>query len=312
MGKKSKICKVGNTKKNYGNVMKIKKEKLRNLQNIAKKMNLAQGIADQTNNKINENSNNSSGYSSNSNLKANKSIMMNTTFANHDRTNLYDTLINLNQTSDKLNLTQLNQTFLDYARTNNLNKTKLHHTMADFALKAGEVPLRNRRVKTNSVLSKGQRKRLEKKEKLLKKKLLDEVLRKNKSLIINNKSVLNKSRLNMTNILNSTNAINYNNNNNEMLIDGVFGDEKKNNHKLNKTLNLNVNKTINNNINNNNIGSNIAAAAVHKKSEFDLLEMNNTLNNMLKDIKQQDNNLEIEKKAIELTKRKKQNVKRLL
>lgn len=302
MGKKSKICKIGNTKKNYGNVLKIKKEKLRNLQNITKKMNLAQGISEQSN-KANTDLNSSSGSLSDSVDKSkliNKSNL-NTTFANHDRTNLYDTLINLNQTSDKLNLTQLNQTFLDYARQNNLNKTKLHHTMADFALKPGEVPLRNRRVKTNAVLSKGQRKRLDKKEKLLKKKLLEEVLRKNKSLIVNNKSALNKTGLNMTNILNSTNL-----NNNDMVIDGDLGDNKINK-TLNKTLNLN-NKGNNNG--NNNVAGNPAAS--NRKSEFDLLEMNNTLNNMIKDIKMQDNNLEVEKKVTELTKRKKQNVKRLL
>lgn len=300
MGKKSKICKIGNTKKNYGNVLKIKKEKLRNLQNIAKKMNLAQGIANKAEDKE-QDSPNSSSYSleseNDSKPKNNKSIL-NTTSTNFDRTNLYDTLININQTTDKMNLSQLNKTFMDYARDNNLNRTKLHHTMADFALKPGEVPLRNRRVKTNAVLSKGQRKRLEKKEKLLKKKLLDEVLRKNKSLIINNKSVLNKTGLNMTNILNSTNMkddINFNNN--TMMIDAEIGNVRNNN--------VNLNKTINNNANKN-------SAANNKKTEFDLLEMNNTLNNMLKDIKEQDDNLEVEKKAVELTKRKKQNVKRLL
>lgn len=292
MGKKSKMCKIGNTRKNYGNVLKVKKEKLKNLQNIAKKMNLAQGISEQTNKAASDSANSSSlSLDSVPRSKTTNKSNLNTTFANHDRTNLYDTLINLNQTGDKINLTNLNQTFLDYARQNNLNKTKLHHSMADFALKAGEVPLRNRRVKTSTVLSKGQRKRLEKKEKLIKKKLLEEVLRKNKSLIINNKSALNKTGLNITKILNSTNL---NDNKNTMLIDADFGVERKNNNKINLNKTLNLNKIVN------------------KKSEFDLLEMNNTLNNMLKDIRVQDDNLEIEKKEAELTIRKRQNVKRLL
>ena len=126
-------------------------------------------------------------------------------------------------------------------------------------------------------------------------KLLEEVLRKNKALIIDNKSQLNKTNLNMTNIpMNKTNL--NATNNNEMMIDGDFG---------NKNNNINLNKTLNKN-------NQVAAAVNNKKSDFDLLEMNSTLNNMLKDIKEQDANLEIEKKATELTKRKKQNVKRLL
>ncbi len=292
MGKKSKICKVGNSKKNYGNVLKIKKEKLRNLQNIANKMKISQGLTDKE--KKPNSQDDSSEYFSEDDMNTTKlnKTNLNTTFANHDRTNLYDSLININQTTDKVNLTQLNQTFLNYARQNNLNRTKLHHTMADFALQPGEVPLRNRRIKDNTFLSKGQKKRLEKKEKVLKKKLLDEVLRKNRSLIIDTKSQLNKTNLNMMNInLNITNNMN----NNDMMIEGDFGNKK-----------TELNKTVRNNINDND-------KKVHiKKNEFDLLEMNSTLNNMLKDIKQQDNNLEVEKKTIELTKRKKQNVKRLL
>lgn len=292
MGKKSKVCKVGNSKKNYGDVMKIKKDKLKYLQNIAKKMTLSQAI-NETNNKTQSDDESSGNSSDEGNYSKINKTNLNNTIANYDRTNLYDSLMNLNQTSDKVKLTDLNQTFLDYVKENNLNKTKLHQTMADFALKPGEVPLRNRRIKNNPVLSKGQKKRMEKKEKLLKKKLLDEVLRKNKALIINNKSQLNKTNLNMTNIpLNKTN-INAPNIN-EMLVDGEFGNK-----------NVNLDKTLNDN-------KNIDAAVKNKKSDFDLLEMNNTLNNMLSDIKKQDNNMEIEKKTIELTKRKKHNVKRLL
>jgi len=292
MGKKSKVCKVGNSKKNYGDVMKIKKDKLKHLQNIAKKMTLSQAI-NENNNKIDSDAESSGNLADEENYSKINKTNLNNTIANYDRANLYDSLMNLNQTTDKVKLNDLNQTFLDYVKENNLNRTKLHQTMADFALKPGEVPLRNRRIKNNTVLSKGQKKRMEKKEKILKKKLFDEVLRKNKALIINNKSQLNKTNLNMTNIpLNKTNI--NDSKINEMMVEGEFG---------NKTVNLE--KTLNNN-------KNIDVAVKNKKTDFDLLEMNNTLNNMLKDIKEQDNNMEIEKKTIELTNRKKHNVKRLL
>lgn len=199
MGKKSKLSKVGLTKKNYGNVMKIRKDKLKNLLNLSKKQtllnqtNLPNSDSDLSQDAIDENLNST---------KTKKNL--NTTFANFDRTNLYNSIINLNNTTDKVNLTQLNQTFMAYAKDNNLNQSKLHHSLVDFATKPGDLPMRNRRVKSNTFLSKGQKKRIEKKEKVLKKKLLDEVLRKNKSIIINNKSQINKTSNNKTADLKNT------------------------------------------------------------------------------------------------------------
>lgn len=297
MGKKSKLFKVGNSKKNFGDVIKIKKEKIKHLMNISKKMNLIQESG-----KFNKKADDEEASSDYSDVeKANSSKLnktnLNTTVANYDRKNLYDTLIDLNATTDRPNLTQLNETFLNYAKQNNLNRTKLHQTIADFAMKPGDTPLRNRRVKTSSVLSKGQRKRLEKKEKVLKKKLLDEVLRKNKSLIINNKSTINKTNLNATNFNADAN---------------IKSDLVENGMIIESATRKNVNNTVA--INNINGNSKISSQnqIQNKKAEFDLMEMNNTLTNMLKDIKEQDENIQVEKNMNDLKKRKKHNIKKLL
>lgn len=292
MGKRSKFMKIGNSRKNFGDILKVKKEKIKNLLKIANKINPE--FSNKTTKNPNENSSSDEENSNSIDINQSKINLnqsnLNTTFANFDRTNLYDTLIDMRNNTNKVNLTQLNETFSNFAKGNNLNRTKLHESLADFALKPGEVPLRNRRLKENKVLSKGQRKRMEKKEKVLKKKLLNEVLRKNKSLIVdNNTSGINKT-FNKTTLSNLDYAKSK----------GKSGIDNNNHNKSNVEMSLERENKVN------------TLHSKEKKSEFDLVDLNSQLNNMISEIKEQDNNIKIEKNSLQLINRKKQNVKKLL
>jgi hypothetical protein len=171
MGKRNKILKSGLSKKNFQNVLQSKK-------------NDKSVLLNKTYNTINTN-----------NIKNPKFLEKN---EDEDQDMSVD---NLNKTTTRdLNKTLLNEDAVErQSKLFGIEKEKLRTFL--------ENPMRHRRQITKVVLSKGQKRRLEKKEKFKKKKELIEKIKLNQSMIINN--TMNKS-LNITKNLESGKNDNFN------------------------------------------------------------------------------------------------------
>jgi hypothetical protein len=152
MGKRNKFGKIGMTRKNYQSLLKTKK-------------------------RLQENNNNKTRIEPES---------------EEDQMNLSSENLEITQIADKskLNKSKLNQSII------NESKVDLHSSRMgidkEILMNAIRNPIRHRRAITKIVLSKGQRKRLEKRNKFKRKEELVEKIKLNQSMM--NTSMLNKTK----------------------------------------------------------------------------------------------------------------------